>query len=193
MKRLFFILMVLTFAVKPLKAQDLVLKTNLLADAFLNVNAGVEMGLAPKWTFEIMGQLNAWNLSHDRNWKHWAIQPELRYWFCDRFSGHFVGVHTHVGQFNVGGIDTDFSLFNTDFSKLQDSRYQGWFVGAGLAYGYSWIVNRHWNIEGEIGLGYSYTTYDKFRCAGCGKKTEEDKTHHYVGVTRAAVNLIYAF
>lgn len=66
-------------------------------------------------------------------------------------------------------------------------------MGAGIGYGYSWILNRRWNLEAEIGLGYSYTRYDRFECAGCGEKVEEDRTHHYVGPTKAALNLIYVF
>jgi len=136
---------------------------------------------------------NAWDLSHGRRWKHWAVQPEARYWFCDRFGGHFVGLHAHGGQFNAGGVENDVTFLNTDFSKLSDRRYQGWFVGGGLGYGYAWMLGRHWNLEAELGLGYSYVRYDEFRCAGCGRKTGEGLTHHYVGPTKAAVNLVYVF
>ena len=66
-------------------------------------------------------------------------------------------------------------------------------TGAGMAYGYDWILGRHWNVEGEIGLGWIYTRYDSFPCAGCGKKLSEGKTHNYVGPTKAAVNLVYTF
>ena len=152
-----------------------------------------EIGLAPKWTLDVTGQFNAWTLSHQRRWKHWAVQPEARYWFCDRFSGHFIGLHAHGGQYNIGGFDGKVNFLGTDARKLKDTRYQGWFVGAGVAYGYAWILGRHWNLEAEIGIGYSYTRYDRFRCAGCGKKIETDKPHHYVGPTKAAVNLVYVF
>lgn len=168
-------------------------KSNVLADAFLNPNLGIEVGLAPKWTLDITGQFNAWTLSHERHWKHWAVQPEVRYWFCDRFSGHFVGAHIHGGQYNIGGFDGKINFLGTDARKLKDTRYQGWFVGAGIAYGYAWILGRHWNLEAEIGLGYSYIRYDRFQCAGCGKKIETDKPHHYVGPTKAAINLVYVF
>ncbi len=173
--------------------QDVAIKTNLLSDAFLNPNLGVEIGLAPKWTMDVTGQLNAWTLSHDRRWKHWAVQPEARYWFCDCFAGHFLGVHLHGGQYNIGGLDLNANFLGTDFRKLKDSRYQGWFVGAGVAYGYSWILDRHWNLEAELGVGYSYTRYDKYPCAKCGTKLEEDQPHHYVGPTKAAINLVYLF
>lgn len=174
-------------------AQTVAVKTNVLYDALLNVNAGAEIGLAPKWTFDLSGNFNGWTMSHNRRWKHWMVQPEARYWFCDRFGGHFVGVHAHGGQYNVGGLSNGMKFLGTDYSKLSDSRYQGWFIGAGVAYGYAWVLGRHWNLEGEIGAGYSYTRYDRFRCAGCGKKVESDKSHHYVGPTKAAVNLVYVF
>ncbi len=174
-------------------AQRAALKTDLLADAFSSPNIGIEAGLSPKWTLDVSGQFNGWTHSGDRRWKHWFVQPEARYWFCDRFSGHFVGLHVHGGQYNIGGIDGKFHFLGTDARKLKDSRYQGWFVGAGVAYGYAWILGRHWNLEAEFGFGYSYTRYDRFRCAGCGKKVETDKPHHYVGPTKAALNLVYLF
>lgn len=175
------------------RAQDVAVKTNLLYDAFLNINAGVEVGMAPKWTLDISGNFNDWNMSHNRKWKHWMLQPEARYWFCDRFGGHFVGVHAHGGQYNVGGLKNDWKFLGTDFSKLSDKRYQGWFIGAGVGYGYAWVLGRHWNFEAEIGIGYSYTRFDTYNCAGCQKKQDEDLDHHYIGVTKAALNLVYVF
>lgn len=181
------------FFAQEMKAQDVAIKTNLVYDATANVNAGVEIGVAPKWTIDLSGNFNGWNMSHGRKWKHWFAQPELRYWFCDRFAGHFLGVHLHGGQYNVGGLKNSIFFLGTDFSRLGDSRFQGWFAGAGLAYGYTWVLGKHWNLEAELGFGYSYTQYDRFECVGCGRKVEEDKDHHYVGPTKAAINLVYVF
>ena len=181
------------FLTQGMSAQNVAVKTNLVYDVAANVNAGIEFGLAPKWTVDVSGNFNAWDMSHNRKWKHWLVQPELRYWFCDRVAGHFLGMHLHGGQYNVGGLKNSMSFLGTDFSKLSDNRYQGWFTGVGLAYGYTWMLGEHWNLEAEIGLGYSYTKYDRFECVGCGKKIEEDKSHHYVGPTKAAINLVYVF
>jgi hypothetical protein len=181
------------FLTQGMSAQNVAVKTNLVYDVAANVNAGIEFGLAPKWTVDVSGNFNAWDMSHHRKWKHWLVQPELRYWFCDRFAGHFLGMHLHGGQYNVGGLKNSMSFLGTDFSKLSDNRYQGWFTGVGFAYGYTWMLGEHWNLEAEIGLGYSYTKYDRFECVGCGKKIEEDKSHHYVGPTKAAINLVYVF
>lgn len=175
------------------RTQDVAVKTNLLPDAFLSPNIAVEVGLAPQWTAELTGEFNGWTMSHGRRWKHWLAQPEVRYWLCDRFSGHFLGAEAHGGQYNIGGFDGRIDLLGTDWRKLKDTRYQGWFVGAGVTYGYAWILNRHWNAEAEIGIGYSYTRFDRFRCTGCGKKTESDRPHNFFGVTKAALNIVYLF
>lgn len=194
MKRIILFLAIVIAGASPVAtAQDVAVKTNLLSDAFLNPNLGIETGLSPRWTLDISGQFNAMTMPHDRRWKHLAIQPEARYWFCDRFSGHFIGAHLHGGIYNTGGLDINLNLLGTDFRKLKDTRYQGWFAGAGVAYGYAWILGHHWNLEAEIGAGYSYTRYDRYPCAKCGTKIESDKTHHYLGITKAAVNLVYLF
>ena len=165
----------------PSGAQNVAIKTNLLYDLTTTVNAGVELGLSPRWTLDVSANYNAWTLSHDRKWKHWLVQPEARYWFCDPFAGHFLGLKNGI------------KFLGTDFSQLSDHRFQGWMAGAGVAYGYTWILGRYWNLEAEIGLGYIYSRYDKFECAGCGQKTETGQPHHYLGPTKAAVNLIYVF
>lgn len=176
-----------------LQAQEVAVKTNLLYDATATINAGVEVAIAPRWTLDISGNFNGWNQAHQRRWKHWLAQPEARYWFCDPFAGHFIGMHLHGGQYNMGGLDNNISFLGTDFSGLSDYRYQGWFIGAGIGYGYSVILGRHWNMEFEIGIGYAYTRYDQFNCVGCGRKIKENQNHHYFGPTKAAINLIYVF
>lgn len=138
-------------------------------------------------------RMTAFQLSHGRQWKHYLVQPEARYWFCDRFSGHFLGFHLHGGQYNAGYLKNSINFLGSDLSKLSDQRYQGWFTGAGVAYGYAFILGRHWNLELEAGFGYAYTRYDVYRCGGCGKKIADDRSHHYFGPTKAAINLVYAF
>lgn len=174
-------------------AQEVALKTNLLSDALLNPSLAAEVSIAPRWSLELGGSVNFWNLSDGKRWKHWAVQPEARYWLCEPFTGHFFGIEAHGGQYNIGHFDLGLNLLGTDFRKLKDFRYQGWFVGGGITYGYSWILGRHWNLEAELGIGYSYTRYDQYKCKGCGKKVKADKSHNYVGPTKAAVNIVYVF
>ena len=181
------------FFAQEMKAQDVAVKTNLVYDATANVNAGVEAGLAPKWTIDLSGNFNGWNMSHDRKWKHWFVQPELRYWFCDRFAGHFVGLHLHGGQYNVGGLKNSISFLGTDFSRLGDSRFQGWFAGAGLAYGYTWVLGKHWNLEAEVGVGYAHAWFDQYSYADEGKEVLSNGNKNYWGITKLAISFVYLF
>lgn len=192
-QKLFIIFLVGLFAFAPIFGQSVAIKSNLLYDATATINLGFETRIAPRWSLDISGNYNPWNMPNGAKWKHWMAQPELRYWFCEVLNGHFVAVHLHGGAFNFGGIKNNVDFLGTDYSRLTDHRFQGYFVGAGIAYGYSWILSRHWNLEAMIGFGYSYVMYDVYECADCGKKVEEDKNHHYVGATKAAINLVYAF
>lgn len=172
-------------------AQKASIKTNLLYDATASVNLGAEFKLAPKWSLDVSGDFNGWTIN-EHKWKHWFVQPEARYWFCDHFLRHFVGVHVIGGQYNVGNISGLPNFLGSDFSKLAHERYQGWGLGAGIAYGYALPLSQHWNMEFEIGLGYVYLDYDIFECHDCGRKVGE-KSHNYVGPTKAAINLVYVF
>jgi hypothetical protein len=186
------ILVMLTGWLSPVRAQSFAVKTNLIYDATATVNVGMEVGLAPRWTFDLSGNLNTWSKNEYTKWKHWMVQPEARYWFCDRFSRHFIGAHLLTGAFNFGNINNNISFLGTDFSVLSDYRYQGYAYGGGLAYGFAFVLSKHLNLELEVGAGYVYLDYEKFECADCGRKVGEGN-HHYVGPTKAAINLVYLF
>ena len=179
------------FASVRISAQDVAVKTNLLYDATLTANAGIEFGLAPHWSIDLSGNYRAWTIE-ERKWKHWMAQPEARYWFCEHFMGHFLGVHLLGGEYNFGNVNANINMLGTDLRRLKDHRYQGWYVGAGVAYGYAFILGQHWNLELELGVGYAYTKYDKFECKDCGKRVDNGD-HHYIGPTKAAINLVYLF
>lgn len=191
--RLLIVSICLVVASLTASAQNVTVKTNLLYDITTTANLGIEFSVAPKWTVDISGNLNAWTFSDNKKWKHWVLQPEARYWLCERFNGHFVGAHLVGGIYNMGNWNTDFTFLGTDFGQLKEHRYEGWLVGAGIAYGYHWMLGRHWSVEAEIGIGYVYTQADKYECPRCGEQLENNKPHHYVGPTKAAVNLIYVF
>lgn len=191
-RKILLALSTLLFAVISANAQNFAVKTNLLYDATATVNAGVEFGLAPRWTFDLSGNIHAWQFT-DSKLKHWLVQPEIRYWFCDRFQGHFLAAHAIGAAYNAGHIPNNIKFFGQDFSVLKDYRYQGYAYGGGIAYGYACPLSHHWNLELELGVGYMYTEFDKFECDGCGKRIAEDVPLHYVGPTKGAISLVYVF
>ena len=182
---------ILIFLSLGASAQKVGIKTNLISDAVTTPNLGVEFRMSQKWTFDLSGQLNAWNIAN-RRWRHWMVQPEARVWFCEAFQGSFFGFHAIGGQFNIGDINTKISFLGSDFSKLKDHRYQGWGVGAGVAYGYAWMLSKHWNLEAEIGVGWIHCWYDRYPCAVCGTK-EGNGQHDYFGPTKLSLAIEYLF
>ncbi len=163
-------------------------KTNIPYWGTATPNLGVEFRLAKHWTLEAEVGLNPFTNKHDdgsfgKSIKHFRLHPEVRYWFCESFYGHFLGLHVPYLIYNV----SDIKLLGTE-----DERHQGWGTGVGLSYGYSWVVGKHWNIEATVGVGYLYLESDKYPCTNCGQKIETTKKH-YFGPTQAAVSAIYVF
>lgn len=186
-----FIVVVFCFFSARVSAQEGGLKSNLLYDMTGTLNFGMEFSLDYEWTLDVSANYNAWNFSPTRKMKHWLLQPELRWWVCEPFSGHFFGTHAHVGQFNLGGmLPFGFGAFRN--KHIEKNRYEGWLAGVGVSYGYNWILGKHWSVEATLGVGYAYVKYDKFRCENCGEKLDSG-VQHYLGPTKAAVNLIYYY
>lgn len=193
LKRSFCSLMILFFVVAALSigsatAQRAALKTNFLYGATTSPNLALELRLGKRATLDLYGGASFWKFSETQTFKHWMAQPELRLWTCDVFNGHFFGLHLHGGQYNVGGIDLPIGRLKA----LKDNRFQGYFYGAGLSYGYQWILSKHWNFEASLGGGYARIFYEKYPCANCGTKIDEG-FYNYWGVTRATLSLVYVF
>lgn len=164
-----------------LNAQHAAVKTNLLYDATLTPNLGVELGLGRKSTMQVLYSLNLWKhpLNNDKMWKHWQLLGEYRWWPCSKFNGHFIGVHAMGGEFDMQKVRFKLPFYNWP-SDLRDKRYEGWNAGGGFTYGYQWILGRHWNLEASLGVGYQYISYKRYPCAECGT-TEESGHKHYFG------------
>ena len=109
------------------RAQNVALKTNLAYDAVAAANLGLEFGLAPRWTMDISGNYMPWKFYTGTSRKHAFVQPEARYWFCDRFAGHFLGIHAHGGIYNITGVGIldKIPFMPDEVSLLDERRYQG--------------------------------------------------------------------
>ena len=164
------------------------LKTNLLMDATATINLGVEFPLGRRWSMDVSGNYNGWTLSDNRKWKHWMVQPEFRFWTKTRQRGHFIGIHLLGGEYNLNRMHLPFKMY----PSTADRRHEGWGVGAGFTYGYRWNFSERWGMEGQLGLGWIYTEYDKFCPKNCGVRVSSG-SKHWFGPTKIALNLIYRF
>ncbi|MDR1557074.1 MAG: DUF3575 domain-containing protein [Tannerellaceae bacterium] len=175
------IILMALIALPNVKAQTVAVKNNLLYDLTTTINLGLEIAMSPQWTLELPVNYNPWDLGENRKLKHWLIQPEVRYWFCQKFNGHFMGLHGHIGGYNIGGIEQ---------IGMEEFRYEGNLYGGGISYGYHWILSTHWSIEATIGAGYAYMEYAKYKCEKCAEKLSDD-VRPYLGPTKVGVSLIY--
>lgn len=158
-------------------AHDFALKTSALGWLTTTTNLAAEVSVAPRWTLELNGAYNPWTFKEDKKMRFWLVQPQAKYWFCEAFEGHFVGLHAHGAQFYGG---------------FRDKLYDGYLAGAGLSYGYDWILSPHWNLEAEVGLGYAHLWFKEspnIRCI----KDRVDREKDYFGLTRLALTFTYLF
>lgn len=158
-------------------------KTNLLYDAALVPNVGLELSLGKGWSVGGNWMYAHWN--NDARHRYWQIyggELEVRRYFGSRaaekpLQGHHVGLYAQA-------VTYDFETGGKGY--LSDFAY-----GVGLEYGYSLPVARRLNIDFGIGFGYSGGNYKSYYPdAGCYVYIET-KRRHWVGPTRAEVSLVW--
>ncbi|MCD8176176.1 MAG: DUF3575 domain-containing protein [Tannerellaceae bacterium] len=169
-----------------LNAQSIGLKNNILYDAILSPNLGIEVAVSNKVTIDLIGSYNPFTLKNDKKFRHWLVQPEARYWFCESFNGWFIGGHLHGGQYNFAKLHLPFGIK----PQLKENRYEGFYYGAGISGGYQWMLGKRWNLEASLGLGYARFHYHKYDCTDYGPRTGHGN-YHYLGPTKATISIIY--
>ena len=102
MKRILLLLWLLASSCSGLQAQRTTLRTNLLFWGTTTPNAGVEFSLGRNFTLVLDGGYNAWEFSNDMKLNLAFAQPEIRYWFCRRFEGHFYRGNLYGGGISYG-------------------------------------------------------------------------------------------
>lgn len=163
--------------------QQIGARTNALWWLTTTPNLGVEVAVNKKLTLSIDGNYNAWTFFSDgMSLRHWLMQPELRYWPCKSFEGHFFGVQGHYGRYNIGQVPF--------LPGLDTYTYRGKLYGAGVSYGYHFALGKRWGLELNAGLGYTYLEYDKYVCSECAELIGRYK-RSFFGPTRLGVSFIY--
>ena len=196
-KRLLALSLLGVIAFLSVEAQDVSLKHNLLYDATLTPNLGLEVVVGQRSSLQLFYGLNPWNGYHgQKKLQHWSLMPEYRYWLqsnthhpsSNTLTGWFTGLHAVGGEFNVAGVKLPFGLFK----PLRTNHYEGTYWGGGVTLGHAWRLNDHWNLEAAIGLGCIWTKYKQYENVECGDLLADD-TYLYIGPTKLALNIAYVF
>ena len=171
-------------------SQHLAVKNNLLYSGLAVPNLGLEMALGKHFSADFSGAYNPFKLSDDKQLDFWYVQPEIKYWFMQKYAGSYIGFHTFGGKYDIGGVSgkLDFAgLSCVDLSGMKDYRYDGKMLGAGMSFGHYWILSPHWGIEASLGVGYAHLKYN------CGESDSKLGLFisDYFGPTKAGINLVY--
>lgn len=167
------------------------LKTNLLYDAALIPNIGVEFPLGRN--FSIGGNwMYSWWKNHVRN-RHWRIYGgdiSARYWFKSRaksLSGHHVGVYGTVLVYQVAFGGKGY------ISGIPGEGMAGgkpW-IGGGVEYGYSLKLHPRLNMDFSLGVGYSGGEQRVYRMIEDCYVWQSSSRKQWFGPTKAEISLVW--
>ena len=135
MRKLLILLFLSCCSAGPAAAQRFGVKTNALHWATAGtLNAGLEAGLGKRTSLELTGDYNPWTLDRDENrkLKFWSVMPEFRYWLCERFNGHFFGLHSGYGEYNISGVRIPFLKKSVKDHWASLTVTRGCWAGAGI-------------------------------------------------------------
>lgn len=99
----YFITLLILFSCLDGYSQKVAVRLNALPATDGAFGAGVSYGIGNKSTVELAGSLRPWKRSEMYVNRYWLIQPEYKYWTCQKFNGFFWGGYLNGAQFNVGG------------------------------------------------------------------------------------------
>ena len=66
-------------------------------------------------------------------------------------------------------------------------------MGGGIAYGYAWMLGKHWNLEAEVGVGYAHAWFDQYSYVDEGREVLSNGNKNYWGITKLAISFVYLF
>lgn len=161
------------------------LRTNLLYDAALIPNIGIEIWLGKQFTIgaDWFGTWLSWDERH-LYWQGYGGYLTLRYYFgkqakAYRFVGHHAGIYGSALTYDVefGGKGYQAAKFG---------------FGGGLEYGYSLRLNRSLSFDFTLGVGYQGGEYKVYQPTNDGTGHYEwlaTYKRHWIGPTKAEISL----
>ena len=165
------------------KQPRMALRTNLLYDATLSPNLGVDVRVDSAWTVGLLVGINAWDIDKEKNkkWRHALFSLRARKYRDSLFHKGYYEADVIYSHYNVGNTKIPFGLY----SAVKDRRLQGDLVALGGKYGYSWILARHWRIEAEAGVAW----FKEYDCDHCG--TYYGKGDRIFLLPQLGINVVY--
>ena len=159
-------------------------KTNMLYDAILVPNLGVEFYVGKNWSIAVNWMYARWKCDHRHNyWRTYGGDIEIRRWFGKKakekpLTGHHFGLY---GQM----LTYDFELRGRGYMS------SNWNYASGISYGYSHPISRRLNIDFTIGVGYLKGEYKEYIPIDQCYVWQTSKQRRWFGPTKAEVSLVW--
>lgn len=146
--RLVLVVIVLFAAKTSVNAQRIAVTSNLLEDALLTPNAGVDIVVADRQSLSFDASYAPYKLFQNVHNKRMTVRAGYKYWFNQALYAHYIGIDAVVSSSDVR------------IGKL-GSRDE--YIGIGVGYGYSIILGKRLNLVPNIGVGIAYgNTYEGY-------------------------------
>ena len=160
------------------------IKSNLLHDAILTPDLGIEVEIAGKFSLSAEGVWVWWGKDSSRRvWRVAGGWGEMRYWMGRKsrqraLTGHHLGVYGSIHKY-------DFALSSTGCQSV------GMTYGYGVSYGYSIPIGERLNLDLGVKIGYFSSPYVKYRPM-CGElHAVSSGVRKYFGPTGIDVTLVW--
>lgn len=164
------------------KPFHMIVKTNLLYDALVVPNIGLEFYLGRGWS--VAGNwMYTWFKSDSRHRYHriYGGDLEVRHWLSyvrKPLTGHHIGLYGQLLTYDL---------------EWGGKGYLGdrWSYGVGVSYGYSAPIGRRLNLDFTIGAGYLCGEYKEYVPQGDKYLWRATKKRRWFGPTKAEISLVW--
>lgn len=167
-------------------------KTNMLYDALLIPNIGLEVDLGKRWSIAANWMYGWWdNAPRNWYWRAYGGDVAIRKWIGSAagrkpLTGHHIGVYGQIFTY-------DFETGGRGYmgGKPGGTLWDKMNYVAAAEYGYSLPIARRWNIDFTIGVGYWGGIYHEYLPEGDYYVWLSTKQRNWIGPTKAEVSLVW--
>lgn len=170
---------------QALCAQKLQLGTNALGwMTFGTINLQGDYAVQRHWSVGLNGKYNPFIFEKDggasqMQLKQASLAASARWWPWHVFSGWWVCGKLQWQVYNMGGV-------------ISEKTEEGHKYGAGLSAGYTYMINRHWNMEFGLGMWGGMKNYTVYSCPKCGTR-ESDGIKSFILPNDIMISVAYVF
>lgn len=175
------------------KSFCMVLKTNMLYDALLVPNLGVEIHVGQGWSIGVNWMCAWWKNDVRHNyWRIYGGEIGVRKYIGrraakNRLTGHHLGIYGQMFTYDFEAGGRGYMAGVSGGGTLLDKTN----YTVGLEYGYSLPVSRKLNIDFTLGVGYVTGPYREYLPLDGCYVWQSTKQRHYIGPAKAEISLVW--